>query len=136
MSNNTPVYGGQALIEGVMFTGQEHMVTAVRRNDESIEYFHIKKEKKPLFQKLKKIPVVRGVVALIESAGFGSKHLDFASSRYDVDPGEEEQEEEEVSKLAMILGVAAIGVLSFLFIKFVFKKVTKIMAAAQKPLDR
>lgn len=133
MSNNTPVYGGQALIEGVMFTGQEHMVTAVRRNDESIEYFHIKKEKKPLFQKLKKIPVVRGVVALIESAGFGSKHLDFASSRYDVDPGEEEQEEEEVSKLAMILGVAAIGVLSFLFSKFVFTLVPTFMAAALTP---
>ena len=133
MSNNTPVYGGQALIEGVMFTGQDHMVTAVRRNDESIEFFHIKKEKKPLLQKLKKIPVIRGVVALIESAGFGSKHLDFASSRYDVDPGEEEQEEEEVSKLAMILGVAAIGVLSFLFSKFVFTLVPTFMAAALTP---
>lgn len=133
MSNNTPVYGGQALIEGVMFTGQDHMVTAVRRNDESIEYFHIKKEKKPILQKLKKIPIVRGIVALIESAGFGSKHLDFASSRYDVDPGEEEQEEEEVSKLAMILGVAAIGVLSFLFSKFVFTLVPTFMAAALTP---
>lgn len=133
VSNNTPVYGGQALIEGVMFTGQEHMVTAVRRNDESIEYFHVKKEKKPIFQKLKKIPVVRGVVALIESAGFGSKHLDFASSRYDVDPGEELEEEEEVSKLAMILGVAAIGVLSFLFSKFVFTLVPTFMAAALTP---
>ena len=133
MSNNTPVYGGQALIEGVMFTGQDHMVTAVRRNDESIEYFHIKKEKKPILQKLKKIPIVRGVVALIESAGFGSKHLDFASSRYDVDPGEEVQEEEEVSKLAMILGVAAIGVLSFLFSKFVFTLVPTFMAAALTP---
>ena len=133
MSNNTPVYGGQALIEGVMFTGQDHMVTAVRRNDESIEYFHIKKEKKPILQKLKKIPIVRGVVALIESAGFGSKHLDFASSRYDVDPGEEVQEEEEVSKLAMIIGVAAIGVLSFLFSKFVFTLVPTFMAAALTP---
>ena len=116
-----------------MFTGQDHMVTAVRRNDDSIEYFHIKKEKKPLLQKLKKVPVLRGVVALVESAGFGSKHLDFASSRYDVDPGEELQEEEEVSKLAMILGVAAIGVLSFLFSKFVFTLVPTFMAAALTP---
>ena len=82
-----------------MFTGQDHMVTAVRRNDDSIEYFHLKKEKKPVFQKLKKIPFVRGVVALIESAGFGSRHLQFSSERYGVDPGMEEEEGEEPSKL-------------------------------------
>ena len=130
MSNNTPVYGGQALIEGVMFTGQEHMVTAVRRSDESIEYFHVKKAKKPIFQKLKKIPVLRGVVALIESAGFGSKHMEFSSSRYGMEPGEEEVAEEETSKLTMILGIAVIGVLSFLFSKFVFTLVPTFLAAA------
>ena len=39
--------------------------------------------------KLKKIPFVRGIVALIESAGIGSRHLTFSSERYDVMPGEE-----------------------------------------------
>ena len=48
MSNNAPVYGGQALLEGVMFAGQDHMVTAIRRNDDTIDYFHVKKEKKPV----------------------------------------------------------------------------------------
>ncbi|RKJ30905.1 DUF1385 domain-containing protein, partial [Butyricicoccus sp. 1XD8-22] len=43
MSNKTPVYGGQALLEGVMFGGKDHSVTAVRRKDESIEYFYAKK---------------------------------------------------------------------------------------------
>ena len=61
-----------------MFAGKDHTVTAIRRNDDSIEYYHVKKEKKPLFQKLKKIPFVRGIVALIESAGFGSRHLQFS----------------------------------------------------------
>ncbi len=63
--------------------------------------------------KLKKIPFVRGIVALIESAGVGSRHLTFSSERYDVMPGEEVEKEEETSKLAMVLGVAAVGVLSF-----------------------
>ncbi len=134
LSNETPVYGGQALLEGVMFAGQDHMVTAVRRNDDSIDYYHLKKEKKPIYQKLKKIPFVRGVVALLESAGFGSRHLDFASSRYDVNPGEEvEAEGEEMSKLQMILGVAVVGILSFLFGKFVFTLVPMFMAEFLKP---
>ncbi len=134
VSNNAPVYGGQALLEGVMFTGQDHMVTAIRRNDDSIDYFHVKKEKKPIYQKLKKIPFVRGVVALIESAGFGSRHLQFASDRYEVTPGEEEESGgEEPSKLMMILGVAVIGVLSFLFGKFVFTLVPMFLAEFLKP---
>ena len=133
MSKDTPVYGGQALIEGVMFTGQDHMVSAIRRNDETIEYFHVKKEKKPTYQKLKKIPFVRGFIALIESASFGSKHLDFASSRYDVDPGDEEIEGAEPSKLEMILGVAVVGILSFLFGKFVFTLVPMFLAELLEP---
>lgn len=128
VSNEVPVYGGQALLEGVMFAGKEHMVTAIRRNDNSIDYFHVEKKKKPLYQKLKKIPFVRGVVALIESAGFGSRHLQFASERYDVTPGEEEENAEEPSKLQMILGVAVVGVLSFLFGKFVFTLVPVFLA--------
>ena len=39
--------------------------------------------------KLKKIPLVRGIMAFIESAGIGSRHLTFSSERYDVMPGEE-----------------------------------------------
>ena len=133
MSNQAPVYGGQALLEGVMFGGKDHTVTAIRRNDQSIEYYYAKKPKKPIFQKLKKIPFVRGVVALIESSGLGAKHLQFASERYDMDPGEEEQSEGEMSKLQMILGVAVVGVLSFLFGKFVFTLVPVFLAELFSP---
>lgn len=134
MSNPTPVYGGQALLEGVMFGGNEHTVAAIRRNDESIEYYYAKKPKKPLFQKLKKIPFLRGNIALMESAGIGSKHLQFSGDRYDVDPGEEELEEnQDVSKLQMILGVAVVGILSFLFGKFVFTLVPVFLAELFSP---
>ncbi|SOC36176.1 uncharacterized protein YqhQ [Ureibacillus acetophenoni] len=128
MSKQTPAYGGQALLEGVMFGGKDHTVTAIRRTDDSIEYFYAKKEKKPLFQKLKKIPFVRGNIAIIESAGIGAKHMQFSGDRYEVDPGEEEENKEEMSKLQMILGVAVVGVLSFLFGKFVFTLVPVFIA--------
>ncbi len=35
------IYGGQAVIEGVMFGGREYTVTAVRRKDKSIEFLSI-----------------------------------------------------------------------------------------------
>lgn len=133
MSKSTPVYGGQALLEGVMFGGKEHTVSAIRRKDESIEYYYTKKPKKPLFQKLKKIPILRGNIALMESAGIGSKHLQFSGDRYDVDPGDEEEETQEMSKLQMILGVAVVGVLSFLFGKFVFTLVPVFLAELFSP---
>ncbi len=126
-----PTYGGQALVEGVMFGGKEHTVTAIRRKDDSIDYFHLPKEKNRTRAKLKKIPFVRGIIALIESASIGSRHLTFSSDRYDVEPGEEKKEEtEETSKLAMILGVAVVGVLSFLFGKFIFTLVPVFLAGA------
>ena len=110
---------------------KDHTVTAIRRKDDTIDYFHLPKEKNNARMKLKKIPFVRGIVALIESAGIGSRHLTFSSERYDVMPGEEvEARNEETSKLAMVLGVAAVGVLSFLFGKFVFTLVPVFLAQA------
>ncbi len=123
-----PIYGGQALVEGVMFGGKEHTISAIRRKDDSIDYFHLTKKQRPLATKLRKIPFIRGIVALIESTGVGSRHLTFSSDRYDIMPGEEVVEEEEPSKLAMMIGLAAVGVLSFLFSKFVFTLVPVFIA--------
>ncbi|AYC29553.1 DUF1385 domain-containing protein [Paenisporosarcina cavernae] len=125
---SAPVYGGQALLEGVMFGGKDHTVTAIRRKDQSIDYYHLPREQKPFLQNLKKIPFLRGVVAIVEAAATGSKHLNFASERYDVMPGEEKEEEEEPSKLAMYLGVALLGIISFIFGKFVFTLVPVFLA--------
>lgn len=126
---NLPVYGGQALVEGVMMGSKEHTISAIRRNDHSIEYFYVARKKNPKLRKLKKIPFVRGIIALIESAANGSQHLQFASERYGVNPGEENTEKkEEGSKLEMWLGVAAIGVLSFIFGKFIFTLIPVFLA--------
>lgn len=130
MKNKKATYGGQALIEGVMFAGQKTFVSAIRRKDNSIEYFEQKRVESNITRKLKKIPFVRGIVALIQSSANGVKHLDFASERYDVDPEDDDkiEEEKETSKLVMILGIGVIGVLSFIFGKLIFTVTPAIVA--------
>jgi uncharacterized protein YqhQ len=136
MSNSQkPVYGGQAVVEGVMFGGKHHYVTAVRRKDQSVEYFHLPRKTNPYFTFLKKIPFLRGIIAIIESSANGSKHLNFSTERFDVDPKDDETiKEKEVSKLTMYLGVAAIGVISFLFGKFAFTLIPVFLAVLTKPI--
>ncbi|RDI41179.1 DUF1385 domain-containing protein [Falsibacillus pallidus] len=130
-----PAYGGQAVVEGVMFGGKKHTVTAVRRKDDSIEFFHLPRRSRPVFQKLKKIPFIRGIVAIIEASANGSQHLNFSTERFDVDPAEDEAiKEQQGSKLSMILGVATIGVISFLFGKFIFTLVPIFLAQLTRPI--
>ncbi len=123
-------YGGQALVEGVMFAGKNSFVSAIRRKDNSIEYFELKRVESNITTKLKKIPFLRGIIALIQASANGVKHLDFASDRYDVDPKEDEKiaREKETSKLVMILGIGVIGVLSFIVSKLIFTITPAIVA--------
>ncbi|UOQ42548.1 DUF1385 domain-containing protein [Halobacillus salinarum] len=129
-------YGGQAVVEGVMFAGQTSYVTAVRRKDNSIEYFELDRKESKIAKRLKKVPFLRGLVALIQASANGTKHLNFSSERYDVHPDEDEKikSEEETSKLAMILGVGALGVLSFLFGKLIFTITPAVVANFFSPV--
>mgnify|MGYP001313382737 CR=1 FL=1 len=127
MSQQTvPNYGGQAVIEGVMFGGRTVTVTAVRTKSQEIEYFEAPRTEYKWVKPLKKIPIIRGLVGLIEASANGAKHLNFASERYSMDSDEEVTE--GPSKLTLILGVAVVGVLSFLFGKFVFTLVPVFLA--------
>ena len=130
MKNRDIAYGGQALIEGVMFAGKTSFVSAIRRKDNSIEYFELKREESHITKKLKKIPFVRGIVALIQASANGVKHLDFSSERYDVDPKDDHKiaQQKEPSKLVMLLGLGAIGVISFLVSKLIFTVTPAIVA--------
>lgn len=130
MSKKEQAYGGQALVEGVMFAGKNTFVSAIRRKDNSIEYFERKREESNITSKIKKIPLVRGLVALVQSSANGVKHLEFSSDRYDVDPLEDDKmlDQKETSKLVMILGIGAVGVLSFLFSKLIFTITPAIVA--------
>jgi uncharacterized protein YqhQ len=118
-----------------MFGGKHHYVTAVRRKDHSVEYFHLPRKTNPALTIWKKIPFIRGIIAIIESSANGSKHLNFSTERFDLDPKDDDTlKEKEVSKLTMYLGVAAIGVLSFLFGKFAFTLIPVFLAELTKPI--
>jgi uncharacterized protein YqhQ len=121
-SEQCSIYGGQAVIEGVMFAGQKVHVTAVRRKDNSIEYFEVPKKEIKWVQALKKVPFLRGLVGIIEASAKGAQHLNFSAEVFADEDGDnkEEQKESFQSKLTMILGVAFVGILSFVFGKFIF----------------
>ncbi|OZT13443.1 hypothetical protein CHN50_06555 [Priestia aryabhattai] len=129
-------YGGQAVIEGVMFGGKKVMVTAIRRKDQSIEYFQSPRRSNRVLTALKKIPFLRGITAIIEASANGTQHLNFSSERYDVHPNEDDviKEEKKESKLSLILGVATIGVLSFLFGKVLFTLIPVFLANLTRPI--
>lgn len=113
-----------------MFAGKNSFVSAIRRKDNSIEYFVQKREESNITKQLKKIPFIRGIVALIQASANGIKHLEFASDRYDVDPKDDENilKQKETSKLVMILGLGAVGVLSFIVGKLIFTVTPAIVA--------
>jgi uncharacterized protein YqhQ len=133
---NKPAYGGQAVVEGVMFGGKHHYVTAIRRKNKEIDYFRLPRKSSSMMTSLKKIPFIRGIAAIIEASANGTKHLNFSTDRYDLDPEEDEilNQPKKESKLTMILGVAAIGVLSFLFGKFIFTLVPLFLAELTRPI--
>ncbi|WP_149022048.1 DUF1385 domain-containing protein [Listeria fleischmannii] len=114
-----------------MFGGKKQTVTAIRRLDGTFEFFYLEKNSPKWVKNLKRVPFIRGIVALVESSAIGSKHLTFATDRYDEDPNQPESEEKiekKESKVAMWLGVAVIGVLSFIFAKFVMTLIPVFLA--------
>lgn len=130
VANQTTPYGGQAVIEGVMFGGRDTQVTAIRRKDGAIETYELQKRQRTWLNILKKIPLLRGMVSLIESSALGAKHLQFASEKYAEDTEEDYQPQTEpTSKWGIILGVALMGVLSFFIGKIVFTATPAFLAS-------
>ena len=72
-------YGGQAVIEGVMIRGKAHFSLAVRRQDGSITHRH--ELLNPLYSgRIRRVPLVRGVLALAETLMLGVKALHQSAS--------------------------------------------------------
>ncbi|MBA4541298.1 DUF1385 domain-containing protein [Thermoactinomyces daqus] len=119
-----------------MFGGRYAQVTAVRRKTGEIEFFEVKKQGQPGLKWLSKIPLVRGIVALVLASASGAKHLQFASDMFERDHDEEAesadetvQENQSSSKWGMILGVAMVGILSLLIGKMVFTALPAFLAS-------
>jgi uncharacterized protein YqhQ len=89
--------GGQAVLEGVMMRGVRNWAVAVRKptaedapegtlGEVEVQTFELKPNRK---RRLLRLPVVRGVAALVESLGIGLKALGIAANAQM--PGEEEE---------------------------------------------
>ncbi|MNF89484.1 hypothetical protein D3C84_720120 [compost metagenome] len=107
-------------------------VTAVRKKDGSLDFLEVPKKVIPWVQALKKIPFIRGIVGIIESSAKGAQHLNFSAESFAEQEGEDSTAKKEekggiFSNISMVLGVAFVGVLSFLFGKFIFTLVPAII---------
>ncbi len=87
-TRDAPV-GGQAVIEGVMMRGISHWAVAVRKEDGEIAVDTHEFESKVRTHRIYRLPIVRGVVALVESMGIGIKALGISANHQ---LGEEEEE--------------------------------------------
>ncbi len=98
-SSDSPTYGGQAVLEGVLIRGQRHAAIAVRRPDGSIA---LKCE--PLSSvytgALRKVMILRGILVLAETLTLGMRALTYSANVA------AEAEGEEIGKGAMALTFA------------------------------
>lgn len=95
--------GGQAVMEGVMMKNDAKYAVAVRKPDHEIivethEYSGLIKN-----QKLKNIPIIRGVFGFIESLTLGMKTLSFSASFFEEE--EEEHKEKNTKKDDAMMGM-------------------------------
>ncbi|WP_156830287.1 DUF1385 domain-containing protein [Paenibacillus sp. HW567] len=112
-----------------MFGGKHINVTAVRRKNQEITFLEVPRSDKTWVVKLRKIPLLRGLVSIIDSSAKGSKHLNYSAESYaedETEPEEMAEKQEKAKKkeegwsLGMMLGVAVMGILSFLVGKLIF----------------
>ncbi len=82
--------GGQAVIEGVMMRHGENVAVAVRRPDGEIEVAKSKYENITRKHKILGFPIIRGVVAFINSLVLGIKTLTYSATFYEDDIENEE----------------------------------------------
>jgi uncharacterized protein YqhQ len=87
-SKDAPL-GGQAVLEGVMMRGVKHWAVAVRTPAPEdapegalgeIEVQEFEFGERPRLRAFARIPILRGVIALVESMGIGFKALSIAAS--------------------------------------------------------
>jgi len=100
------LYGGQAVIEGVMIRGRRTVALACRKPDGDI-YRYREPLRSPLVRsRVARLPFVRGVVVLWESLDYGIRML-MRSAEVQLD------QEEQLGKggNTLILGVALVGAL-------------------------
>ena len=104
MKNKCVSIGGQALIEGIMMKSPQKTVMSVRLPDGSIDTTELKETHLKDKYKFFGIPLVRGVVNLIESFTIGYKAL-MESAEKSGFAEDEEIDEKEQTKLMAFVGI-------------------------------
>lgn len=100
-------FGGQALIEGVMIRSRKHVVMCVRQPNNEI-LTHVE-ELNPISQRYRvlRLPLLRGIVALIETLYLGVKGIYFSANAV-LEEEEEFTYREFAIAIAMALGLASL----------------------------
>ena len=103
-------YGGQAVMEGVMMRGARSMAVAVRLGDGSIR-LHQERLRGLYVGRIRRVPLLRGVIILAETLTLGMKALLFSANA-----ALESEDQGEIGKGAVAGTLAA----SLIFIAAVF----------------
>jgi len=123
-----PSIGGQAVIEGVMMRGPKVTAIAVRKEDEII----VKRQNNHSISdkyKFLKLPILRGMVSLVEMLILGIRSLSYSASMV----GEEEEQLSNKDIFFAIAGALAFAVLLFIvlpttIVKFIGKGIKSPLA--------
>ena len=90
MANEKPFYyGGQALIEGVMMRGREHMAMAVRKPNGELEI--ISEPLSSIYKgRIRETPFIRGTIVLMETLALGIRCMLRSAQLATTEEGEED----------------------------------------------
>ena len=134
------MYGGQAIIEGVMIRGIRVCAVAVRRADGSIHHETI-----PLLGwangKLRQVPFVRGILVLAETLVIGMRAYTIGANQQIKDAGEDEDAEIGalgmglMTAFALVFGIALFFLLP-LFISRPFEEQSDFIANVMEGFAR
>lgn len=85
--------GGQALIEGILMRGPKDVAIAVRQQDEEISLKRVKLNTLGMRYKFFRLPLIRGVVGLVESLSFGLKALTYSAEFFETEEEKSERKD-------------------------------------------
>ena len=108
-------YGGQAVIEGVMIRGRDHVSVAVRRPNGGLRTLC-----EPLSSlytgPLRKLPIFRGVIVLAETLTLGLKALMFSANAALEEEGKEDEDLSAWAQAALLAVSLSLAVLIFFLV--------------------
>ena len=110
MAKHKTSIGGQALIEGIMMKSPEKTALCVRLPDGSIDTSYMTEKKLAQKCKIFGLPIIRGVVAFIESMLQGYKALMISADKSGFTDLEEENKKENDKKDSALLNFVMVSI--------------------------